>query len=59
MNEKIVLIGAGSANFTVGLVADILRHGWQGELALVDIDINALKVVEKLARKMLDARDPI
>jgi alpha-galactosidase len=56
MNEKIVLIGAGSANFTVGLVADILRHGWQGELALVDIDSNALKVVEKLARKMLDAR---
>ncbi len=56
MKEKIVLIGAGSAMFTRGLVADVLRHGWEGELALVDIDPGALEVAERLARKMLDAR---
>ncbi len=56
MNEKVVLIGAGSAMFTRGLVADVLRQGWQGEIALVDIDADALEVAEKLTRKMLDAR---
>ena len=56
MNEKLVLIGAGSAMFTRGLVADVLQQGWQGEIALVDIDTDALGVAEKLARKMLDAR---
>jgi len=57
MNEKIVLIGAGSAGFTRGLVSDIIRHGWEGEIALVDIDPDALDVVEKVVRKMLDAKD--
>ena len=56
MNEKLVLIGAGSALFTRGLLADVLRQEWQGEIALVDIDKDALEVVTKLARKMLDAR---
>jgi len=56
MNEKVVLIGAGSALFTRGLLGDILRKGWQGEIAMIDIDANALEVAEKLARKMLDAR---
>jgi len=56
MNEKVVLIGAGSAMFTRGLLGDVLRKGWQGEIALVDIDTDALEVAEKLASKMLDAR---
>ncbi len=56
MTEKVALIGAGSAMFTRGLVADALRQGWQGEIALVDVDHEALDVAEKLARKMLDAR---
>ena len=56
MNEKMVLIGAGSAGFTRGLVSDIIRHGWEGEIALVDIDPDALDVVEKVVRKMLDAK---
>lgn len=56
MKEKLVLIGAGSAMFTRGLVADVLRQGWEGELALVDIDPRALAVAESLARKMLQAR---
>jgi alpha-galactosidase len=55
MNEKIVMIGAGSAMFTCGLVSDVLRKGWQGEIALVDIDRDALEVAEKVTRKMLDA----
>jgi len=54
--ERVVLIGAGSAMFTRGLLADVLRKGWQGEIALVDIDADALEVAEKLARKMLDSR---
>jgi len=56
MNEKVVLVGAGSAVFTRGLLADVLRQGWQGEIALVDIDKDALEVASRLARKMLDAR---
>jgi alpha-galactosidase len=56
MIEKLVLIGAGSASFTRGLVADIIQKNWQGEIALVDIDRSALEVASGLAKKMLDAR---
>ncbi|HYF49354.1 MAG TPA: hypothetical protein VEJ63_08110 [Planctomycetota bacterium] len=52
MNEKIVLIGAGSAMFTRGLVADLIQRKWDVELALVDIDPEALAVAEGLTRKM-------
>jgi alpha-galactosidase len=54
--EKIVLIGAGSAMFTRGLVADLIDLGWEAQLALVDIDPAALRVAEKLAQKMLAVR---
>jgi len=54
--EKIVLMGAGSAVFTRGLVADLIDRGWPAELALVDIDPDALAVAEGLTRKMLEAR---
>lgn len=56
MKEKIVLVGAGSAMFTRGLIADIIRQGWEGEIALVDIDPDALNIAEKLARKMIEAK---
>ena len=56
MKEKFVLIGAGSAVFTRGLVADMIRRGVTGELALVDIDPAALTVAERLTQKMLAAR---
>jgi len=56
MKEKVVLIGAGSAVFTRGLVADLIRLGWDAELAMVDIDPVALEVVERLGRKMIEAR---
>ena len=53
MTEKIVLIGAGSAVFTRGLVSDLIRKGWEVELGLVDIAPDALAVAEGLAKKMI------
>lgn len=55
MKERIVLIGAGSAVFTRGLVADLLRTGVEAEVALVDIDSEALEVAQRLAGKMIAA----
>lgn len=51
--EKVVLIGAGSAVFTRGLVSDLIRSGLETDLALVDIDPTALQVAERLAKKMV------
>ena len=48
MDEKIVIIGAGSAMFTQGLISDLIRIGSRVELALVDIDPAALEVVVDL-----------
>ena len=56
MTERIVLIGAGSAMFTRGLLADIISRNQPFEVSLVDIDPAALEVAERLARKMVDAR---
>ncbi len=53
MKEKVVIIGAGSAMFTIGLVADLLSAGMDAELALVDIDPEALAVAENIAGKMV------
>lgn len=54
--QKLTIIGAGSAMFTQGLVADMIlsRRPWQ--LGLVDIDPDALAVAEGLSRKMVAAR---
>ncbi len=58
MNRRtIVLIGAGSAMFTQGLVADLILSGQPWHLALVDIDPLALQVAEGLSRRMVQARD--
>lgn len=56
MKERIVLIDAGSAVFTRGLVADLLRTGVEAEVALVDVDPEALEVAQRLAVKMIAAR---
>ena len=56
MREKVVIIGAGSAMFTRGLVADLIERGWDLELGLVDIDERALETAERLSRKMVEAR---
>ena len=55
--RKVVLIGAGSAMFTQGLVADLILTGQPWSLALVDIDPGALAVAEGLCRRMVAARD--
>jgi alpha-galactosidase len=53
---KIVIIGAGSAMFTIGVVSDLITAGLATELGLVDIDPEALKVAQKLTEKMIVAR---
>ena len=55
MVENIVLIGAGSAMFTRGLIADLINSGWQVDLGLVDTDPEALAVAAGLAQKMIAA----
>lgn len=55
--RKIVIIGAGSAMFTQGLVVDLLEAPDLGpwELALVDTDPAALATAEGLSRRMVAA----
>ena len=57
MKEKVVLIGAGSAMFTRGLVRDLIDAKWELDVALVDIDADALAAAEKLSRKMIQTYD--
>src|SRR5215211_5211017 len=56
--KKILLIGAGSAVFTRGLVADLILLPELGpwELALCDIDPIALETAEGLSRRMIESR---
>ena len=54
--ERIVVIGAGSTVFTRGLVRDLIDSKQPVELALVDIDPEALDIAEKLIVKMNEAR---
>jgi len=51
---KIVIIGAGSAQFVQGLFGDLIRSGRPWELGLVDIDPSALAVAEGLSRRMVE-----
>ena len=55
--RKIVLIGAGSAIFTQGLVADLIHTPELGPyaLGLVDIDEAALNVAAGLSRRLVSA----
>ncbi|MEZ4732381.1 MAG: hypothetical protein R3E79_35155 [Caldilineaceae bacterium] len=55
--RKIVLIGAGSASFSQGLVADLIMTGKPWQLGLVDIDPRALETAEGLSRRMIAARE--
>ena len=51
--ERYVMIGAGSASFTRGLLADLIAAGQPAEVRLVDINATALQTAYGLARKML------
>ena len=55
-NRKIVIIGAGSASFTVGLIADLIFEGSPWEVRLVDIAPDSLGVAYHLAARMLRER---
>jgi alpha-galactosidase len=57
MKENVVLVGAGSAMFTRGLVADLIKRGQPCDLGLIDIDPHALAVAEGLTRKMIAAKN--
>ncbi|HHW47969.1 MAG TPA: hypothetical protein GXX14_05045 [Clostridiaceae bacterium] len=58
MKKKIVIIGAGSAIFTQGLVADLIKKpgSFKWHLSLVDIDPVVLESMAKLCKKMIDAK---
>jgi len=51
---NIVLIGAGSAQFSLITIYDIIRHSslHRSKLTLVDIDEERLKLAERLARRL-------
>lgn len=57
--KALVLIGAGSAVFSRGLLADLISAPDLGpwDLRLVDVDPDALDVVVRLAERMIEARD--
>jgi alpha-galactosidase len=54
--KKLVIVGAGSAMFTQGLVADMILSNRPWRLGLVDIDPDALAVAQGLTCKMIAAR---
>lgn len=54
--RKVVLIGAGSASFTQGLVADMILTGEPWEIHLVDINPENLAVAHGVVQRMLAAR---
>jgi alpha-galactosidase len=54
--RKIVLIGAGSASFTQGLVADMILTGEPWDIHLVDINAESLAVAHGVVQRMLAAR---
>lgn len=62
MSHKLVIIGAGSAMFTQGIVLDWLRRKPEGdwEISLVDIDEEILAATEKMVRRYaLSAEKPL
>ena len=56
--QKIVIIGAGSTEFTPGLLADLVTSDQlqDTEVALVDIDPEAVDTMTRLAQRMSQAR---
>jgi alpha-galactosidase len=56
--RKLTIIGAGSAMFTQGLVADAIRNpcGQAWEIALVDIEPGILEAARRLCLRMIEAR---
>ena len=57
--QKMVLVGAGSAMFTQGIVIDWIKQRPEGEweIALVDINPVILEATEKMVRRYMEATD--
>jgi alpha-galactosidase len=57
--QKMVLVGAGSAMFTQGIVIDWIRQQPEGdwEIALVDINPVILEATEKMVRRYMSVAD--
>ncbi|MCK5733109.1 MAG: hypothetical protein KAI38_02920, partial [Candidatus Latescibacteria bacterium] len=54
--KSIVLLGAGSAAFTSGLLADLISEGREWDIRLVDIDPSNLDVAFLLAERMIESQ---
>jgi alpha-galactosidase len=56
--KSLVLVGAGSAVFTRGLLADLISATDLGawDVALVDVDAGALTVATRMAERMIEGR---
>ena len=54
--RKVVLIGAGSASFTRGLVADMMLTGDPWNIHLVDVNPENLEVAHGVVQRMIAAR---
>lgn len=58
MRKKMVMIGAGSAVFTKGLVLDVIeRTKEKWHIALVDIDEHALETIRIVCQKMIAQKE--
>lgn len=56
--RKLVLIGAGSAVFTKGLIADFIQADFgKWEIALCDINGEILEAITKLSKKMIKQKN--
>ena len=57
--QKMVLVGAGSAMFTQGIVIDWIKQQPQGEweIALVDINPVILEATEKMVRRYMSVAE--
>jgi alpha-galactosidase len=57
--QKMVLVGAGSAMFTQGIIIDWIRQQPEGdwEIALVDINPVILEATDKMVRRYMEAAD--
>ncbi len=55
--KVLVLIGAGSAMFTRGLVQNLIADGGEWELRLVDIHPGSLEVARRLAQRLVEAHE--
>ena len=54
--KTVVLIGAGSASFTRGLLADMIVDGGSWDIRLVDVDPEALEAAFRLGERLIAAR---